>query len=65
MPKTSPLSYDYRLNVRSIGLTADFIFQVQLEVDARFVQDQLRGDKVTEIRVKLIRRIKEVFAGED
>ncbi len=63
--KPPPNQYDYRLNVRSVGLTAGFVFQVQLEVDARFVQDQLRGDKVTEIRVKLIRRIKEVFAGED
>lgn len=39
--------------------------QVQLEVDARFVLDQLHGDKTTEIRVKLIRRIKEVVAGDD
>lgn len=38
---------------------------MQLEVDARFVQDQLQGDKVNEIRVKFVRRIKEVFAGED
>lgn len=38
---------------------------MQLEVDARIVLDQLRGDKNTEIRVKFIRRIKEVFAGED
>ncbi|VDN41436.1 unnamed protein product [Dibothriocephalus latus] len=33
---------------------------VQLEVTARIVQDQLRGDKVNEIRVKFVRRIKEI-----
>ena len=38
---------------------------MQMEVEARFVLDQLRGDKTTEIRVKFIRRIKEVFTGED
>ncbi|VDD82290.1 unnamed protein product [Mesocestoides corti] len=45
------------------GAIRGALHNLQLEVDAKFVQDQLRGDKVTEIRVKFIRRIKEVFAG--
>ncbi|KAG5448874.1 Trafficking protein particle complex subunit 3 [Clonorchis sinensis] len=47
------------------GAIRGALHNVQLEVDARFVQDQLRGDQVNEIRVKFIRRIKEVVAGED
>ncbi|TGZ73810.1 hypothetical protein CRM22_001325 [Opisthorchis felineus] len=47
------------------GAIRGALHNVQLEVDARFVQDQLRGDHVNEIRVKFIRRIKEVVAGED
>ncbi|KAL5968545.1 Trafficking protein particle complex subunit 3 [Taenia solium] len=47
------------------GAIRGALHNMQLEVDARIVLDQLRGDKNTEIRVKFIRRIKEVFAGED
>ncbi|XP_055378753.1 trafficking protein particle complex subunit 3-like isoform X2 [Condylostylus longicornis] len=39
---------------------------VQIEVQCWFVQDQLKGDNVTEIRVKFIRRIEDAIpAGED
>uniref|UniRef100_U5EM23 Trafficking protein particle complex subunit n=1 Tax=Corethrella appendiculata TaxID=1370023 RepID=U5EM23_9DIPT len=39
---------------------------VQLEVQSWFVQDQLKGDTSTEIRVKFIRRLEDaVPAGED
>ncbi|XP_005178640.1 trafficking protein particle complex subunit 3 isoform X2 [Musca domestica] len=39
---------------------------VQLEVQCWFVQDQLKGDNVTEIRVKFIRRLEDAIpAGED
>ncbi|XP_038117723.1 trafficking protein particle complex subunit 3 isoform X2 [Culex quinquefasciatus] len=39
---------------------------VQLEVQCRFTQDQLKGDASTEIRVKFIRRLEDaVPAGED
>ncbi|VDM35264.1 unnamed protein product [Hydatigera taeniaeformis] len=42
------------------GAIRGALHSVQLEVDARIVLDQLRGDKKTEIRVKFIRRIKEM-----
>ncbi|CAD7082947.1 unnamed protein product [Hermetia illucens] len=39
---------------------------VQLEVQCWFVQDQLKGDNNTEIRVKFIRRLEDAIpAGED
>ncbi|MCL4170310.1 UNVERIFIED_CONTAM: hypothetical protein GTU68_022659 [Idotea baltica] len=38
---------------------------VQLDVSCHFVQDQLRGDPNTEIRVKFNRRIEEITTGED
>ena len=39
---------------------------VQLEVNCSFVQDQLKGDHVTEIRVKFVQRLEDaVPAGED
>ncbi|VDP04173.1 unnamed protein product [Soboliphyme baturini] len=39
---------------------------LNLEVHAKFVQDQLRDDQVNEIRVKLIKKIREtVPAGDD
>uniref|UniRef100_A0A0X3NWV0 Trafficking protein particle complex subunit n=1 Tax=Schistocephalus solidus TaxID=70667 RepID=A0A0X3NWV0_SCHSO len=47
------------------GAIRGALHNVQLEVTARIVQDQLRGDKVNEIRVKFVRRIKEICVGED
>jgi len=42
------------------------MFQIQMEVAVWFVQDQLKGDNVTEIRVKFVRRLEDaVPAGED
>uniref|UniRef100_A0A1B0FAP2 Nuclear transcription factor Y subunit n=2 Tax=Glossina TaxID=7393 RepID=A0A1B0FAP2_GLOMM len=39
---------------------------VQLDVQCWFVQDQLKGDNVTEVRVKFIRRLEDAIpAGED
>ena len=40
--------------------------QVHLEVTSWFVQDQLRGDPVTELRVKFVKRLEDsVPPGED
>lgn len=40
--------------------------QVQLAVEVSFVQDQLKGDDTTEIRVKFIRKLEDaVPAGDD
>lgn len=39
---------------------------VQMEISAWFVQDQLKGDNVTEMRVKFIKRLEDAIpAGED
>ncbi|CAH8589522.1 unnamed protein product [Heterobilharzia americana] len=47
------------------GAIRGALHNVQLEVEARFVQDQLRGDQINEIRVKFIRRLEEVIPGDD
>lgn len=39
--------------------------QVQMAVDVKFVQDTLRGDNVTEIRMKFIKRIEENLPAGD
>ncbi|VDO11063.1 unnamed protein product [Rodentolepis nana] len=44
------------------GAIRGALHNMQMEVDARFVQDQLLGDKVNEIRVKFVRRIKEMVS---
>ncbi|VDL60201.1 unnamed protein product [Hymenolepis diminuta] len=44
------------------GAIRGALHNMQMEVDARFVQDQLFGDKVSEIRVKFVRRIKEMVS---
>lgn len=41
------------------------VFQVQMAVDVKFVQDTLRGDNVTEIRMKFIKRIEENLPAGD
>lgn len=38
---------------------------VQLEVQCWFVQDQLKGDSSTEVRVKFVRRLEDVCPSED
>ncbi|XP_011186897.1 trafficking protein particle complex subunit 3 isoform X2 [Zeugodacus cucurbitae] len=39
---------------------------VQLDVQCWFVQDQLKGDNVTELRIKFVRRLEDAIpAGED
>lgn len=37
---------------------------VQLEVQCWFVQDQIKGDSTTEVRVKFIRRLEDTVPGE-
>ena len=37
-----------------------------MDVDVRFVQDQLKGDNITELRLKFIRRLEDAMpVGED
>lgn len=37
-----------------------------MDVDVRIVQDQLKGDSITEIRLKFIKRLEDALpAGED
>lgn len=48
------------------GAVRGALEMVQLEVQAWFVQDQLKGDSTTEMRVKYIRRLEDAIpAGED
>lgn len=48
------------------GVLFLFTLQVQMAVDVKFVQDTLKGDGVTEIRMKFIRRIEDNLpAGEE
>jgi hypothetical protein len=43
-----------------------FGFKVQMEVNVRFVQDTLKGDNITEIRLKFIKRLEDAIpVGED
>ena len=40
--------------------------QVQLEVTSWFVQDSLKGDPTTELRVKFVKKLEDAMpAGED
>ncbi len=43
-----------------------FLYQVQLEVECRFVQDQLKGDNATELRIKFVKKLEDALPiGED
>lgn len=49
-----------------VGVLKGALEMVQLDIDCNFVSDVLRGDDKTEIRVKLIKILKdEIPAGED
>lgn len=57
-------------NLRYCGILSGCIRgaleMVQLEVQCWFVQDQLKGDSNTELRIKFIRRLEDAIpAGED
>uniref|UniRef100_A0A4W6E8D5 Trafficking protein particle complex subunit n=1 Tax=Lates calcarifer TaxID=8187 RepID=A0A4W6E8D5_LATCA len=47
------------------GVLRGALEMVQMAVDVRFVQDTLRGDSVTEIRMKFIKRIEENLPAGD
>jgi len=48
------------------GVIRGALEMVQLEVSVWFVQDQLKGDDTTEIRVKFVRKLEDaVPAGDD
>ncbi|EDO30651.1 predicted protein [Nematostella vectensis] len=48
------------------GVLRGALEMVQMEVDVWFVQDALRGDETTEIRVKFIKKLEDALpAGED
>ncbi|XP_045196342.2 trafficking protein particle complex subunit 3-like [Mercenaria mercenaria] len=56
------------LNYSSLlcGVLRGALEMVQMEVDVKFVQDQLKGDSVTELRLKFVKRLEDaVPVGED
>nr|XP_027226685.1 trafficking protein particle complex subunit 3-like [Penaeus vannamei] len=73
--ETNPLAEfvelpDHCLSLRYSNILAGVIRgaceMVQLEIMAWFIADQLRGDNVTEIRVKFVKRLEDAIpAGED
>lgn len=49
-----------------VGVIKGALEMVQMEVDAAFVQDILRGDNMTEMRVRFVRKLEDaVPVGED
>lgn len=52
-------------NPPDVCLCVVCVVQVQMAVDVRFAQDTLRGDNVTEIRMKFIKRIEENLPAGD
>ncbi|KAK6169988.1 trafficking protein particle complex subunit 3 [Patella vulgata] len=48
------------------GVLKGALEMVQMDVDVRFVQDQLKGDNLTELRLKFVKRLEDAIpAGED
>nr|KAG5706861.1 hypothetical protein BaRGS_004196 [Batillaria attramentaria] len=48
------------------GVLKGALEMIQMDVDVKFVQDQLKGDNITEIRLKFIKRLEDaVPVGED
>ncbi|XP_062591109.1 trafficking protein particle complex subunit 3-like [Saccostrea cucullata] len=48
------------------GVLKAALEMVQMEVDVKFVQDTLKGDNITEIRLKFIKRLEDAIpVGED
>lgn len=48
------------------GVIRGALEMVQMEVNACFVQDHLKGDNVTELKIKFLRRLEDAIpAGED
>lgn len=57
-----------QLNFSNIlcGVLKAALEMVQMDVDVRFVQDTLKGDNITEIRLKFVKRLEDaVPVGED
>ncbi|XP_022293481.1 trafficking protein particle complex subunit 3-like [Crassostrea virginica] len=57
-----------QLNFSNIvcGVLKAALEMVQMEVDVRFVQDTLKGDNITEIRLKFVKRLEDAIpVGED
>lgn len=66
LPVGDPDLQNLRYSQVLCGAIRGAMEMVHLEVQAAFVQDQLKGDPVTEIRVRFIRRLQEaVPAGDD
>ncbi|XP_069140005.1 trafficking protein particle complex subunit 3-like [Argopecten irradians] len=48
------------------GVLKAALEMVQMDVDVKFVQDQLKGDNITELRLKFLRRLEDAIpVGED
>ena len=62
------MSYCFVFYTRHVNkiLTYLLFCQVQMDVDVKFVQDHLKGDNITELRLKFVKRLEDaVPVGED